>query len=68
MIVNERALGGRNRLLHGLELHRDVGAGPPVLDHSDHRVQMAVRALEAFDDAGMGCVSIMLCHNCLISP
>ena len=63
VIVNERALGGDHRFLHGLERHRDVGARPAFLDHVDDMPQMAVRRLEALDDSGMGCVSMWFCHK-----
>ena len=63
VIVNERALGGNHRFLHGPELHGNVGAGPAFLDHVDNMPQMAVRALKALDDTGMGCVSMWFCHK-----
>ena len=63
VIVDQRALGGGHRLLHGLELHRDVGARPAFLDHVDNMPQMTVRALQPLDDTGMGCMPMGLCHK-----
>ena len=44
VIVNEFALGVRDRLFHGVELLREFKAGATFLDHRDQRSQMAIGA------------------------
>lgn len=56
MIVDQGALCGDDSLLYGLELDRDVGAGPFVLDHVDDVTQMTISAFQSLDDTRMGCV------------
>ena len=68
MIVDEGALGDGDGLFHGLELYRDFGTGPAVLDHANDMTQMTVSALQPLGDAGMGCMLMGFWHILIISP
>ena len=68
MIMNKSALGGDDGFFHGLELHRDIGAGSTFLDHANDMTQMAVRSLQPFDQSSMGCVLMGFRHSYCASP
>ena len=56
MVLNQRAFGLLDRLLHCMQLLRDIGAGLCVFNHSDDARQMPVGAFQPFDDCRMGCM------------
>ena len=53
MIVDERALGAGDRVLHRLKLLRDIDARPLLFDHPDDAFQVPGRTVEPLDDRGM---------------
>ena len=53
VVADQLALGVADRVVDGVELLREVEAGPAFLEHGDDRGEMAVSAPEARDDAGM---------------
>ena len=59
MIVDEGALGAGDGALDGLELLRDINAGPLVLDHADDAAQMTGSAVEPLDDRRVTGVSVV---------
>lgn len=59
MIVDERALGAGDSILHRLELLREIDAGPLLLDHPDDTAQMAGRTVQPLDYGRMTGVSIV---------
>lgn len=62
MILDQRFLGLSDRLLDGLELLRDVEAGPAAFDHLDNAAQMAAGAIQALHNLGMGMVAMIFGH------
>ena len=50
VIIDERALCARNRILHRLKLLRNVDAGPLGLNHVDNAAQMPIGPLQPLDD------------------
>ena len=67
VIVDEGFLRLSDRLLHGVELLREIEAGPAVGEHLDHLVKMAFGAFQAFDDFRMAGVRMFL-HGDYLSP
>ena len=62
MVLNQRAFGLLDRLLNGMQLLRDIGAGLCVFNHLDDTQQMPVGTFQPLDDFGVGCMSSMFCH------
>jgi hypothetical protein len=54
VILDQRLLRLLDRLLDRMQLLRDIEARATVLDHLHHAREVAVRALQPFDDRGMG--------------
>jgi len=60
VIMDQRLLRLSDRLLHGVELLREIEAGTAVGEHLDHLVKMAFGAFQAFDDFRMAGVRMFL--------
>ena len=67
VIVDEGFLGLSDRLLHGVELLREIEAGTAVGEHLNYLVKMAFGAFQAFDDFRMAGVR-MFFHGDYLSP
>ena len=63
VILNQGALCLSDGLFDGMELLRDIGAGPLHLDHLDHTQKMSVGTFQPLDDIGMGCMVGVFCHK-----
>ena len=62
MVLDQRAFGLLNRLFHGMQLLRDIGAGLRVFDHLDNARQMSVGAFQPFHDVRVSRMSSKVCH------
>lgn len=58
MILDQHTLGLAHGFFHGMQLLRDVDAGPAVFDHADDAAQMTLRTLQPFDDIAMALVRV----------
>ena len=56
MVMHQYLFRIGDGLFHGLQLLRDFQATAILLQHVNDAFQVAVGALEARDDCGMGCV------------
>jgi hypothetical protein len=56
VILDQCPLGLAHRLLDGVELLRDVEAGPAALDHGDHAAYMAFGSSQPLEGVRMGSV------------
>jgi len=68
VILNQGAFGLGNGFFDGMELLRDVGAGPLRLDHLDDTQKMPVGTFQPIYDLGVGCMRDMFCHKQRLSP
>eukprot|EP01042_Synura_sphagnicola_P018570 gene18571-biopygen18369 len=68
MVLDQGLLGLPDRALDRLQLLGDLEAGTPGLDHLDDLAQMPIRALQPFDDGGMGFVDMGCGHDFSYPP
>ena len=68
VILNQGAFGLGNGFFDGMELLRDVGAGPLALDHLNHAEKMPVGTFQPLDDIGVGCMGRVFYHRQTVSP
>ncbi len=59
VIVDQRFLGGDDRLFDRVKLLSNVDARPAALDHLDNAAQMTARPIEPLDDRGMAVVAVI---------
>lgn len=64
MVPDQGLLGLLNRLLHRLQLLRNLQAGAPVPEHVDGAAQVPAGPAQAFDDGRVGGMCVRLCHGC----
>jgi hypothetical protein len=68
VILDQRAFGLLNRLLHRMQFLRDIGAWLRVFDHLYDACQMPVGTFQPLDDCRMGCMRCMFCHIKQVIP
>jgi hypothetical protein len=59
MVLDQSALGLSDRLLHRMELLRDINAWSAALNHRDNAAEMTLGPLQALDDFGVGGVRVL---------
>ena len=65
--ADERPPGFCDGFLDGVQLLRELHAGPSHLDHRDRAAQMALGAPEPLDDLRMGLVQEIFTHAPILS-
>ncbi len=68
VVLDQRSLRCAERLLHRVQLLRDLEARTLPLDHGDDGPQMPFGAPQALDDFRMGLVKNALAHELILSP
>lgn len=63
MIVDQSLLGVADRAFHGLKLLGHIHTGSAILDHPDHRSQMAFGTFQTGYDLGVACMFTKDCHR-----
>lgn len=63
MVLNQGFLGLLDRLLHCLQLLRNIEAVSPLNHHLNGAAQVPAGSAQAFDDGSMGSVCMRLCHG-----
>ena len=62
MVLDQRAFGLLDSLLHRMELLGNVRAGLFILNHLNNADQMPVGTFQPFDDGRVTCMDRVLCH------
>lgn len=60
VILDQGALGLAHGFFHRMQLLGDIHAGAPFLDHADDTAQVALGALEPFDDVAVTLMVVMI--------
>ena len=63
VILDQGALGLADGLLHRVQLLGNIHAGTAILDHGDDAAQVALGALEPFDDVAVTLMVVMICMH-----
>ena len=58
VVMDQRALRFGHGPFDGMELRREIDAGPPLFDHADDAAQMSFGALQSGGDGGVACVGV----------
>ena len=68
MVLDQRFLGLGNGFLDGMQLLRDIEAGPPPFDHADNVAQMAFRPLQPVQNVGVAAMEVLIVHGNVCYP
>lgn len=63
VVLDQGLLGLLNRLLHCLQLLRNVKTGAPLCQHVYRAAQVSIGPSQAFDDGRMGGMCVRLFHD-----